>query len=103
MKLPHLFRQVHATSIFNAWMRNGQPPIVRIVPIEPLRYAAANFDTGVTPDNHVSVITLRCWNDRGTMQFEAASEADWQVAKEWAARHAETAPGDFEWVPEFWR
>jgi hypothetical protein len=98
MKLPHLFRQIHGTSIFNAWVRAGRPPIVRVIPQEPLRLV--EIDSGAMPDNSVTVVSVKCWNDRGSVWFEAASVADLNVAKAWAERHAGTPPEDFKWFPE---
>jgi hypothetical protein len=97
MKLPHMFCQIHGSTIFNLWMENCRPPIVRVIPQEPL--GRVEMNPSPVPDFSVTVVSVRCWNDRGTMQFEAASPADLKVAQEWAERHRETAPEDFRWVP----
>lgn len=90
MKLPLLFRQVHGDQIFKIWSRNDQTPIVRIVPQEPLG-RVTTVSGAAMPDSSVTIVTVRCWNDRGTMQYEAASPADLAVAQEWARRAAPSA------------
>lgn len=86
MKLPRLFRQIHGDQIFRIWVNAKSPPMVRIVPREPLGCVLATSD-GMMPNNTVTLVTVRCWNDSGTLQFEAATPADFEVAREWAERH----------------
>lgn len=97
MKLPLKFRQIHTDAIFSAWMRCGQAPYVRIIPEEPLGRPLGLSDT--VPETAITIVTVRCWNDRGVMKFEAASPADLRVAQEWSERHRDTSPADFRWLP----
>jgi len=99
MKLPYLFRQIHGDHIFRIWVSNRQPPMVRIVPQEPLGCVEQELPSGIMPNATVTLVTVRCWNDRGTIQFEAATPADLTVAEEWAERHKDTPPEDFKWMP----
>lgn len=96
MKLPYLFQKVHGDAIFKAWMALDQAPFVRVIPQEPIGIVGTGL--GSMPDTCVTTVTVRCWNDRGTLQFEAASHADLQVAKAWSDRHRNTPSEDFEWV-----
>ena len=97
MKLPLLFRQVHGQQIFNIWMDVKRPPIVRVIPQEPLPVIT---DKPMADSFTITIVNVRCWNDQGTMQFEAASPADLEVAQEWAKRHADTPPEAFKWYPQ---
>lgn len=93
MKLPALFLQVHGDSIFNTWIKCGQPPFVKVIPRKPPGFISS-------PSSRVTVVTLRCWNDRGVMRTEAASPIDLKVVQAWAARYADMSLDDFNWVPE---
>lgn len=96
MILPHLFRVVHGDTIFSIWLRLGQPDIVKIVPQELLgRVSVQCPQQGLS----VTIVHVRCWNDRGVMKFEAASPADLRVAEDWAKRHQNTQPEEFKWTP----
>lgn len=98
MKLPRLFREIHGDQIFRSWIGAGRPPIVNVVPREPL--GGVNLDGPVAGlDSVVTIVSVRCRNDRGTLAYEAASPVDLKVAEEWAARHSETPHKDFSWFP----
>lgn len=100
MRFPYRFRQVHADKIFAAWMKADQPPYIRIIPVEPLA-APTSFATTEKADAMVTVITARCWNDRGVMRFEPATPADLAVAEDWEKRHRDTESEAFTWLPTF--
>lgn len=103
MRLPHLFRQIHGDTIFSIWMQNDQAPFVRVIPQESLGRVEWKPPGGKAPDSSGTTVTVRCWNDRGVMDYEAASQADLAVAQEWARKHRETPPEEFKWLPEFSR
>jgi hypothetical protein len=97
MKLPRLFHQIHQREIEDGFRRHG--PVFRIIPKEPL--GAASLDRPLdTVDLTVTVVTIRCINDRGSVRVEAYSDGDLKVAQEWASRHRDTPPEDFTWFPE---
>jgi hypothetical protein len=99
MRLPHLFCQLHGSAIFSIWVRNDQSLFVKVIPQEPLGAVVTMPDDKAMPDSTVTVVTVRCWNDRGIMRFGAASPADLKAAQEWADRHRDTPPESFQWVP----
>ena len=94
---PLLFRQVHGDALFKLWVKLDQPKVVRIIPLEPLEPPLSVY--GAIPSCTVTVVAARCWNDRGTMRYEAYSEADLRVAEEWARKHADTPLERFKWYP----
>lgn len=94
MKLPNLFKQVHGNTIFNLWIRCHQAPFIRIISNEPLGLVR----DGVMNDT-ITIITVRCWNDNGVLEYEAASGSDLKAAQEWNKRHRHTPPEDFKYVP----
>lgn len=94
MKLPRLFLQVHQDQLFKLFMQAGE--VVRIIPREPL----GMVDLSGPETQTVEVVTVRCINDRGTVRFEAFSKDDLAVAAAWAEKHRDTAPEEFEWLPE---
>jgi hypothetical protein len=87
LRLPWLFRQVHGDKIFSTWMRNDKSPFMNIIPREPLGRVLVDFPGDALPDGTVTIVTVRCWNDRGVMQYEAASPADLKVAQDWCDRY----------------
>jgi hypothetical protein len=46
---------------------------------EPLGRIDLNRLNEPIPDSTTTIVAVRCWNDRGTMQFEAASQPDLKV------------------------
>jgi hypothetical protein len=82
MKAPNLFHQLHGDTIFQAWVRQGQPPFVRVIPKEPL----GAFDLTSPMPEEVTVVTVRCWNNAGVLNYAPATPADLSVMQDWVKR-----------------
>lgn len=99
MKLPSLFLQVHQRQIEVSFHKYG--PIFRIIPKEPLGSVVADGPSLMVEDMTVTVVTIRCINDHGSLRAEAFSEPDLIAATQWAERHRNTPAEDFTWFSSF--
>lgn len=97
MRLPSKFLQVHAGEIERCFHRL----IFRIIPKEPL--GGVKADIASVEAATITVVTVRCVKDHGTIRVEAFSPADLAVADEWEKRHRDTTLEEFAWFPAFER
>lgn len=93
LTFPPLFQRMHQRTMVHYYHAHGA--VFHVVPIEPL--GAVNLD--ITPDSTVTLVTVRGINEGGSLRFEAFSAADLAVATEWAEKHKDTTPKEFNWLP----
>lgn len=91
MQLPRLFLELHGGQLFKLFQQYGE--VVQIAPREPLG------DISEPPPEFMTVVTVRCINDRGTVRFEALTTGDQKAAEDWAEKHKRTTREQFDWLP----
>lgn len=94
MKLPRLFEDIHQNAMVAAFRKYG--PVFHIIPKEPLPALVLDQPCrGMT----VTMVTIRGINDGGVLRFEAFSDADMRVVKEWCEKCRDTPRDKFTWLP----